>query len=101
MGIELGIGLVIGAFCIWAGYMVRTKKQFYLLAGFGESWVPMNRERLGNRIGMLLMMLGVLAILTAIFTIWFGAVVGKISGILAIIDVVMIMIVIGLDQLGY
>lgn len=64
-------------------------------------WEPVNRERLGNRIGILLVILGVIAMLTSIFAIWFGATAGKISGILAIIDVVMIIIVIGLDQMGY
>jgi len=44
--------------------------------------------------------MGVLAILTAIFTIWFGTVVRKISAILAFIDAIMIFIVIGLDQMG-
>lgn len=48
------IGLIIGIFLIWAGYIVRTKKVFSFLAGFGESWEPVNRERLGNRIGFLL-----------------------------------------------
>ncbi len=54
MGTEMAIGLVIGIFLIWAGYIVRTKQVFSLLAGFGESWEPVNRERLGNRIGFLL-----------------------------------------------
>lgn len=101
MGIEMGLGMVFGAFFIWAGYIVRTKKEFYLLAGFRETWEPINRERLGNRIGILLMIIGVIAILASIFTIWFGTAVGKISGILAIIDVSMIIIAIGLDQMGY
>lgn len=37
-------------------------------------WEPINRERLGNRIGILLILIGVIAILTSIFTIWFGTV---------------------------
>ena len=97
----MGIGIVIGAFLIWAGYIVRTKGIYSLLAGFWITWEPVNSEKLGNRIGILLIILGVLAILTSIFTIWFGATVGKISGILAIIDVIMIIIAIGLDQMGY
>ncbi|MGY3188459.1 hypothetical protein ACVWXS_003182 [Lysinibacillus sp. TE18511] len=34
MGIEMVIGLVIGVFLIWAGYIVRTKQAFAFLAGF-------------------------------------------------------------------
>ncbi|MGA3601742.1 DUF3784 domain-containing protein [Lysinibacillus agricola] len=101
MGIEMVIGLVIGVFLIGAGYIVRTKQAFAFLAGFRETWEPVNKERLGNRIGILLIIIGVIAIFTSIFTIWFGATVGKTSGVLAIIDVIMIIIVIGLDQIGY
>lgn len=101
MGLETGIGMLFGAICIWAGYTVRTKKEFYLLAGFRETWQPINRERLGNRIGILLILMGVIAILTAIFTIWFGATAEKISGIFALIDVIMIILVIVLDQIGF
>lgn len=101
MGTEMAIGLVIGIFLIWAGYIVRTKKVFSFLAGFGESLEPVNRERLGNRIDFLLIILGITVILTSIFAIWFGATVGKISGILAIIDVILIIISIGLDKMGY
>jgi len=101
MVIEVGIGLFTGVLLIWAGYIVRTKQVFAFLAGFRESWEPVNRERLGNRIGILLIILGVIAMLTSIFAIWFGTTAGKISGILAIIDVIMIIIVIGLDQMGY
>ncbi|MCR6522459.1 DUF3784 domain-containing protein [Lysinibacillus capsici] len=101
MGIELVIGLVFGVFVIWAGYIVRTKQAFAFLAGFRETWQPVNKERLGNRVGILLIIIGVIAIFTSIFTIWFGDTVGKISGVLAIIDVILIIIVIGLDQIGY
>lgn len=101
MGIETGIGIIIGVFLIWVGYIVRKKGIYSLLPGFfWITWEPVNSEKLGNRIGILLIILGVLAILTAIFTIWFGAVVGKISAILALIDGIMIFIVIGLDQMG-
>lgn len=101
MGIDMVIGLAIGLFLMWLGYFVRTKKAFAILAGFGETWQPVHKERLGNRIGILLIILGVIAIFTSIFTIWFGATSGKISGVLAIIDVVLIIIVIGLDQIGH
>src|SRR5699024_2289657 len=100
MGIETGIGLIIGVFLIWVGYIVWTKGIYSLLAGFWITWEPVNNEKLGNRVGILIIILGVLAILTAIFTIWFGAVVGEISAILALIDGIMIFIVIGLDQMG-
>jgi hypothetical protein len=101
MGIKMVIGLIIGISLIGAGYIVRTKGEFSFLAGFGETWEPINKERLGNRIGILLIILGVIAILTAIFTLWFGDLVGKVSGILAIINVIIIIIVIGLDRMGH
>lgn len=101
MGIEVVIGLIIGTSLMGAGNIVRTKKVFFFLAGFREAWEPVNRERLGNRVGILLIIIGVIAILTSIFTIWFGATVGKISGGLVIIDVILIVIAIGLDQIGY
>src|SRR5699024_2247185 len=88
MGLEMGIGLIIGVFLIWIGYIARTKGIFSLLAGFWITWELVNNEKLGSRIGILFIFLGVLAILTAIFTIWFGAVVGKISAILVLIDVI-------------
>ena len=98
---DMAIGLAIGLFLIWLGYFVRTKKAFALLAGFGDTWQPVHKERLGNRIGILLMIIGIIAIFTSVFTIWFGETAGKVSGVLAIIDVILIMIVIGLDQIGY
>lgn len=103
MGVETGIGLIIGVFFIWIGYIARTRGIFSLLAGFWITWItwePVNNEKLGNRIGSLFIIMGVLAILTAIFSIWFGEGVGKISAILALIDGIMIFIVIGLDQMG-
>src|SRR5699024_10847137 len=54
MGIDLLIGLIIGTTLIGAGYIIRTNKVFSFLAGFGETWEPVNRGRLGNRIGLLL-----------------------------------------------
>lgn len=101
MGIEMLIGLAVGVLFIWAGYIVRTKKTFVFLAGFRETWEPVNKEKLGNRVGILVMTLGIIAIFTSIFTIWFGATAGKISGVLAIINVSLIIIVIGLDQIGH
>ncbi len=101
MGIEMLISLAVGMLFIWAGYIVRTKKTFVFLAGFRETWEPVNKERLGNRVGILVMTLGIIAIFTSIFTIWFGATAGEISGVLAIINVSLIIIVIGLDQIGH
>ena len=95
------IGLAVGVLFIWAGYIVRTKKTFVFLAGFRETWEPVNKEKLGNRVGILVMTLGIIVIFTSIFTIWFGATAGKISGVLAIINVSLIIIVIGLDQIGH
>ncbi len=100
MAIETGIGFIIGVFLIWVGYIVSTKGIYSILAGFWITWEPVNNEKLGKRIGVLFIILGVLAIFTAIFTIWFGDVVGKITAILALIDGIMIFIVIGLDQMG-
>lgn len=77
MGMEIFIGLIMGASLICAGYIVRTREVFSFLTGFGDTWEPVNRERLGNRIGILLMIIGVIAILTSVFTIWFGATAGK------------------------
>ena len=101
MGIEMLIGLAVGILFIWAGYIVRTKKTFVFLAGFRETWEPVNKERLGNRVGILVMTLGIIAIFTSIFTIWFGDTAGEFSVVLAIINVILIIIVIGLDQIGY
>lgn len=100
MGIDTGIGFIIGVFFIWIGNIVRTKGIYSLLSAFWITWEPVNNEKLGKRIGILLIILGVLAILTSIFTIGFGAVIGKISAILALINVMIIFIVIGLDQMG-
>lgn len=97
----MGIGLVIGVLLIWIGYIVRTKKEFSFLAGLGAIWEPINREKLGNRIGILFIIIGLLAILTSIFTVWLGPVVEKVSGILVIICIVMIIIAIVLDKIGY
>src|SRR5690625_6890308 len=95
MVIQLAIGLLSGLLFIGIGYIVRSQGVSTLLAAFWITWEPVNNKRLGNNIGILFIILGVLAILTAIFTIWFGAVVGKISAILALIDAIMIFIVIG------
>lgn len=101
MGMDMIAGLAIGVLLLGAGYFVRTKQVFAFLAGFGESWQPVNEERLGNRIGILLMILGAVAIFTSVFTIWFGETAGKVSGIVAIIDVIAIIAVIVIDQTGH
>ncbi|GAB4074171.1 hypothetical protein GCM10028778_16740 [Barrientosiimonas marina] len=98
---NLFIGILIGAFLIWAGYMVQAKKVFSFLADVTQMWEPVNKTRLGNRVGVLLIMIGVIAILAAIVTPWFGAAAGIVSGILAGIGAIMIIIAIGLDQMGY
>src|SRR5699024_5691652 len=106
MVIQLAIGLLSGLLFIGIVYIVRSQGVSTLLAVFWITWEPVNNKILGNNIvlgnniGILFIILGVLAILTAIFTIWFGAVVGKISAILALIDAIMIFIVIGMDQIG-
>src|SRR5699024_2835776 len=100
MVIQLAIGLLSGLLFIGIGYIVRSQGVSTLLAAFWITWESVNNKRLGNNIGILFIILGVLAILTAIFNIWFGAVVGKISAILALIDAIMIFIVIGMDQIG-
>ncbi|MFJ7922359.1 DUF3784 domain-containing protein [Lysinibacillus fusiformis] len=69
----MGMGIIFGVFFIWAGYIVRTKREFFFLAGFRETWQPINKERLGNRIGILLIIIAVIALFASIFTIWFGA----------------------------
>ncbi|WP_339184261.1 hypothetical protein [Oceanobacillus sp. FSL W7-1293] len=101
MIINMAIGLIIGIALVGAGYFVRTKVEFSYLAGFKETWEPINKERLANRIGILIIILGVIAILTSIFILWFGAIVEKISGVLAFIDVILIIIAIGLDRMGH
>jgi len=101
MGIETGVGFLIGILIIWAGYLVRTKKALFLLVGFRDAWEPVNEEKLGNRVGILLMIIGLIAIGTAIFSIRFGAAaVGKISGMIVLGVIVFIIIAIGLDQMG-
>ena len=101
MEFNIIIGLAIGFGFIWLGHFVRTKQSFSFLAGFGESWQPVHEERLGKRIGILLIVLGFIVIFTSFFSIWFEDAPGKISGILAIMDVIFIIIVIGLDQIGH
>lgn len=101
MGVETGVGFLIGLLIIWAGYLVRTKKTLFLLSGFRDAWEPVNEERLGNRIGFLLMIIVLIAIGTAIFGIWFGALAGKVSSFLVLGVIVFIIITIGLDRLGH
>lgn len=100
MGIQTGIGLIIGILLIWLGYIARTRGIYALISFFWITWEPVNDKKLGNRVGMLIILLGAFAILTTIFTIWFGAIVGKISAILALLDAIIIFVVIGIDQTG-
>lgn len=100
MGIQTGIGLIIGILLIWLGYIARTRGLYALISFFWITWEPVNDKKLGNRVGMLIIFLGAFAILTTIFTIWFGAIVGKISAILALLDAIIIFVVIGIDQIG-
>lgn|SRR5699024_401973 len=101
MLLELIIGFVLGLLLILAGYFVQTQKAFVFLAGFGDTWEPVNKGRLGKRVGVLLSILGIIVILTSIFTIWFGSIAGKISAILAVIDIILILAAIVLDRMGF
>jgi len=101
MGIELVIGLFIGIALMGMGYIIRTKRVLPIFAGLGDTWAPVNKEKLGNRVGILFIVLGIIAILTSVFAIWFGSAAVKISGILALIDVILIIISIGADRMGY
>ena len=101
MDFEMIISLAVGILFICAGFLVKTKKTFLFMAGFRETWAPVNKERLGNRVGILIITLGMIAIFTSIFTIWFGAIAGEISAVLALINVGLIIVVIGLDQIGF
>lgn len=56
MVIEIVIGLIIGIALIGAGYFVR-KREFSFLTDYGDTWQPINKERLGNRIGILLIII--------------------------------------------
>lgn len=98
---QILIGCLIGVCFLSMGYVVWTKKAFHFLAGFQTLWIPINPKRLSKRIGMLLMVLGGIAILTAIFTIPFGEVVETISSVCAFMTILCIFIVIGLDKVGY
>lgn len=101
MLLELIIGFVLGLLLILAGYFVQTQKAFVFLAGFGDTWEPVNKDRLGKRVGFLLSTLGIIAILTSIFTIWFGSTAGKVSTILAVVDIILILAAIVLDRIGF
>src|SRR5699024_364217 len=100
MVIQLAIGLLSGLLFIGIRYIIRSQGVSTLLAAFWITWEQVNNKRLGNNSGILFRILVVLTILTAIFTIWFGAVVGKISAMLAHSDTIMIFILIGMDQIG-
>ena len=101
MTMQLLIGCLIGVCLIGMGYVVWTKKTFHFLAGFQDLWIPINPERLSKRIGILLMVLGGIAMLTAIFTIPFGEAAEIISSVGALITILCIFVVIGLDKIGY
>src|SRR5690625_73354 len=100
MVIQLAIGLLSGLLFIGIGYIARSQGVSILLAAFWITWEPVNDQKLGNNIVILVIIFGVFAMLTAIITIWCGAVVGIISAILALIDAIIIFIVIGMDQIG-
>ncbi|MEW9676361.1 DUF3784 domain-containing protein [Lentibacillus sp. L22] len=91
------IGIIIGACFVWIGYVVRSKKTFFFFAGF---WEPVNREKLARRIGVLFIVTGIIAIITSFLVIWFSSI-GAVSGILVFILIIMILISIILDQVGY
>lgn len=98
---EMTIGFLIGLLIMWAGQLVRTKQALLLIAGYQHTWEPVDGKKLSNRVGILVMIVGLLAMLTSIFTIWFGVIVAKITGVLVLIDALFIFIVILLDQMGY
>ena len=100
MTFEMIIAAVVGALIIGYGYMIRTKQTFALLAGFLETWTPVNKETLSHRVGLLVMTLGVLIVVTALATHTIGAIAATISGVLAAINVIGIIAVIVLDQMG-
>lgn len=100
MGIEMVIGLVIGIFLIWTGYIVWRHKTFFFFAGIAH-WEPADRQKLGSKVGALIVITGILLILTSFLTFWFGNTVAIITGILAIIDLIAIIAFIIADQMGY
>lgn len=94
-------GIVIGALLVGAGYIVYTKQTFFFLAGFQHMWQPVNEKRLGKRVGALIMLLGFVAICTAIATLFVGHIAGDVSAIIALITVMLIIGAIIVDRLGY
>ena len=98
---EIFLGLLIGGASVWIGQFVRINQSFFFFAGFGDAWEPINKQRLGNRIGIILIILGIATISAPILMSWLGSVVIKAVAILAIVAVVLIISAIGLDQMGY
>lgn len=100
MGVDMIISLIIGIFLIWTGYIVWHHKTFFFFIGIAH-WEPVNRQRLGSKVGSLIVVIGILLILTSFLSIWLGNTIATITGILALIDVIMIVIFIAADQMGY
>lgn len=95
------LGVLVSGLLIGIGYMIRTKQTFFFLAGFNELWHPVNEERLSKRVGLLVMLLGVLALITTIATPFVGDVAGNVSLVAAILLIVLIGGVLVLDRFGY
>ncbi|WP_373893058.1 DUF3784 domain-containing protein [Virgibacillus sp. CBA3643] len=94
------IGIIIGALLIWCGYLVWYKKTFFFLAGFQDFSEPVNKVKLARRAGILLILIGIIAVITSILVNWFNSVVG-VTGILVLIAVILIIVSIAADQMGY
>lgn len=98
MLVETLIYLAVGIFIIWIGYAIWKKEAFFLLAGMGKT--PINKEKLGKRLGILFSSLGILVIVTPFAILLFGDILKIITGILALVTILMILGVIILDQAG-
>lgn len=90
-------GVMIGVLLIGIGAMIWKKQAFLFLAGFREIWTPVHETRLARRLGRLTIILGCIAILTALL----GEVAEAASLIVAIITIIAMIAVMTLDQLGY
>ena len=97
--LETLIYLAVGIFIIWFSYTIWKKEAFFLLAGMGKS--PVNKKRLGRRLGILFLSLGILMIITPLSILLFGNILKMITGILALIIIALMLIVIILDQSGF
>ncbi|MEN1966755.1 hypothetical protein WMZ97_01650 [Lentibacillus sp. N15] len=96
---ETLIYLAGGLFIIWIGYVIWKKQAFSLLAGMGKN--PVNKERLGKRLGFLFISLGILVIITPFLIMLFGSIMKTITGVLALADCIIILGVVILDQIGF